>query len=250
MPIILWIILGSLLGSIVAVGLAYVFLYKLPWTHERSHGVVSFAAGVLLAVAFLDLLPESLEKDALASQTILQWVFFGVVAYYFIEHLLLWYHCHKERCEVHTSSAMIILGDIFHNFLDGVAITAAFLLDIKLGIVTSLAVTLHEIPQEISDLAVLVSGGMKKQRALLVNIASASVSLLGALLAYVFFADLTELVPVLAALTAGGFIYIATADLIPESHRGGTNRAHITSQFIIFLFGIMVVLIFGKIFQV
>ncbi len=250
MPLLLWIILGTLLGSIVAIGLAYVFLYKLPWTHERSHGVISFAAGVLLAIAFLDLLPESLEGGAFESDTILRWAFIGVVAYYLIEHLLLWYHCHKERCEVHTSSYMIILGDAFHNFLDGVAIAAAFLLDINLGIITSLAVTLHEIPQEIGDLAILVSGGMQKRRALLVNIVSAFVSLLGALLTYIFFANVTELVPIIGALTAGGFIYIATADLIPESHRGGVDRAHILNQFLIFLFGIITILIFSKIFQV
>ncbi len=243
MPLSLWITLGSLTGGAVAVCIAYLTLHKIEWTHDRARALISFAAGVLLAVSFLDLLPESFEEGG-EPKAMLAYAFVGILLFFFVEKLLIWYHCHEEHCEVHTSSYMVMIGDTIHDFLDGIAIAVAFLVDVKLGFVTSIAVALHEIPQEIGDLAVLIAGGMKKKQALLFNILSALASLVGALLGYVFLSEIEGFVPSLVALTAGGFIYISAADLIPEIHHE-TRRRHIIWQFLIFLLGAAVVLALG-----
>lgn len=211
--------------------------------HQRSavlpHGI-SFAIGALLAVAFWGLIPEAFseikpEQFQALSGTILA----GVLGFFVLEKLLIWRHCHSGNCEAHgeedshdhdhahshshgytkSAGALIILGDGIHNFVDGVLIAAAFLTDVQLGIVTSLAVAAHEIPQEVGDFAILLHSGYSKSKALFYNILASLTTVLGGVLAYFELGDLHDSLPYFLALAASSFIYIAVADLIPSLHR-------------------------------
>jgi zinc and cadmium transporter len=144
----------------------------------------------------------------------------GIILFFLLEKLVIWRHCHKENCETHTRAGpLILIGDAFHNFVDGVVIATAFLSDIRLGMVTSIAVIAHEIPQEMGDFAILLQSGYTRQKALLYNFISAISSLPGAVLAYYYLMTEQLLVPFVLALSAASFVYIALADLIPGLHR-------------------------------
>jgi len=249
---LIWILAASALSGFVALLLAYGFYKGKLWSHDRSHDFLSFAAGTLLTVAFLDLLPEATNAyvatrgEHAVDQAALM-VLIGFLAFFVIEKLLLWYHCHEEHCDVHTSTSMVLIGDAFHNFLDGVAIAVSFLVSPAVGIATTAAVFIHEIPQEVADFSVLLSGGMKPGRALMFNMLSALSSLAGAVLAYFFSGAIDGAEPILLALTAGGFIYIAAADLIPEIHKE-RRRSQMVRQFGYFAVGCAVIFLFIRLF--
>jgi zinc and cadmium transporter len=151
--------------------------------------------------------------------TVLGYVLFGIILFFILEKLLIWYHCHNEKCEIHSAAPYLILfGDAFHNFLDGVVIAAGFLISVPFGIATSLAVVAHEVPQEIGDFAILLHGGMSKKKAFVYNFLSALPTIPGALFAYVFSYYVDKVTPFILALAASSFLYIAIADLIPEIH--------------------------------
>lgn len=240
----LLIIIFTALGGILSVMAAAVFLL-LPDRHRDAilpHGI-SFAIGALLAVAFWGLIPEAFaavkpEQLQSLSGTILA----GVLGFFVLEKLLIWRHCHYGACEAHgedghdhetehlhshhhvhgvakSAGALIILGDSIHNFVDGVLITAAFLTDVKLGIVTSLAVAAHEIPQEVGDFAILLESGYGKGKALFYNILASFATVAGGVLAFFSLENLHDSLPYFLALAASSFIYIAVADLIPSLHR-------------------------------
>lgn len=246
MNLLALIIIFTAIGGILSVMAAAVFLL-LPERHRNNvlpHGI-SFAIGALLAVAFWGLIPEafeSVEKDQfqILSGTIL----IGILVFFVLEKLLIWRHCHFGECEAHgddhdhdhqahshphshahfdntakSAGALIILGDSIHNFVDGVLIAAAFLTDIKLGIVTSLAVAAHEIPQEVGDFAILLQSGYSRSRALFYNVLASLGTVLGGVLAYFSLEDLHQSLPYFLALASSSFIYIAVADLIPSLHK-------------------------------
>jgi zinc and cadmium transporter len=180
--------------------------------------LISFATGTLLGAVFLGMLPKAMAKAE--PSTILGYVLFGIMLFFVLEKLLIWYHCHDETCEIHSAAPYLVLfGDGFHNFMDGVVITAGFVVSTPFGIATSLAVVAHEIPQEIGDFAVLLHGGMDKKKAFLYNFLSALATLPGSLIAYGFSHYVDKITPVILALSASSFLYIAIADLIPEIHR-------------------------------
>ncbi len=245
-----WILIASGLSGLVALLLALALYKGKLWSHDRSHDFLSFAAGTLLTVAFLDLLPEAVEafeelsggeavnRAALA-------VLFGFLLFFSIEKLILWYHCHEEKCDVHTSSTMVLIGDTLHNFLDGVAIAVSFLVSPIVGVATTTAVFIHEIPQEVADFSVLLSGGMAPRRAISFNVLSALASLAGAVLAYFFSTQVEGVLPLLLAVTAGGFMYIAAADLIPEIHKE-RRRSKMIRQFAIFLVGCAIIFLLTR----
>lgn len=225
-----WIILFTLLGGVLSVLAASIFLL-IPEKHRDTllpHGV-SFATGALLAVSFWGLIPHALEgagSDQIRS--LLFTVMIGVLVFFLLEKLLLWRHCHLGDCEAHVpehdltrrhSGTLILLGDAIHNFVDGILIAAAFLSDINLGIVTSLAVAAHEIPQEVGDFAILLQGGYSRHKALIFNIISSFTTVIGGVLAYFGLGGLNAYLPYILALAASSFIYIAVADLIPTLHK-------------------------------
>ena len=241
MNLLVLIIIFTAVGGVLSVMAAAVFL--LLRDHHRNavlpHGI-SFAIGALLAVAFWGLIPEAFaivkpEQFQALSGTILA----GILGFFVLEKLLIWRHCHYGSCEAHgeeglggdhahshghshsnakSAGALIILGDSIHNFVDGVLIAAAFLTDVQLGIVTSLAVAAHEIPQEVGDFAILLDSGYSRGKALFYNILASLTTVLGGVLAYFSLEDLHDSLPYFLALAASSFIYIAVADLIPSLH--------------------------------
>lgn len=225
MTVLLWIVAASVLGGALSVLFAALFALN-----ARAHWVnalVSYAIGALLGAVFLDILPEAIKlttNGAALSGTIL----FGILLFFTLEKLLLWRHCHHNHCEVHEShepnvhgrsGMMIMVGDTFHNFVDGVIIAAAFLTDVHLGIVTALAIIAHEIPQEVGDFMILLHSGYSKAQALTLNLVSSLATLAGGVLAYFALQSVQGAVPTLLGLAAASMIYVAVADLIPGLHQ-------------------------------
>jgi zinc and cadmium transporter len=213
----------SVLGSFGGLLAASVFLLLgdsvrikvVPWA-------ISYAVGTLLGVALLALLPQAL--DRLPPARALGTLLVGVLAFFLLEKLVIWRHCHDaQECEVHTSSAasLVIVGDAFHTFVDGAVIAAAVITSIPLGITTALAVATHEIPQEVGDVAILLRAGFSRGRAFLLNLLSGIGGVLGAIGMLMASKSLPDLLPYVLAFAAGNFLYVAMSDLIPDLHRGG-----------------------------
>lgn len=197
--------------------------------------LVSFSAGALMGGAFLHLLPEAsseIKTEKVYFITLSAFIFF-----FFMEKLLHWRHCHKENCQIHTFGYMNLFGDSAHNFIDGLIIAAAFLVDVKLGITTTFAIALHEIPQEISDFGVLLYAGFEKKKALLINFVVAFMVVLGGIAGYFASFYLEHIIPFLLPFAAGGFIYIAASDLMPEIKKE-TNLQKSIISFLVFISGI------------
>jgi len=182
--------------------------------------IVAFAAGALLGAAFFDLIPESFK--ALGNYF---FVVIGILLFFLIESFLHWHHVHKSKicikCKknIKPVAYLNLIGDGLHNFLDGIIISAGFLININTGIMMAIAIALHEIPQEIGDFAILIHGGLTKIKALFFNFLSALTAILGALIGYFALSQIEFLIPYIIAIAAVGFIYIAGADIIPELHR-------------------------------
>jgi zinc and cadmium transporter len=230
MNVLLWIVAASFAGGVLSVMSAALFALN-----ARAHWVnslVSYAIGALLGAAFLEILPEALKLTSsipMVSGAVLA----GILVFFTLEKLLLWRHCHHDHCEAHEpvspgehgrSGTMIMVGDTFHNFVDGIIIAAAFLADVNLGIVTALAIIAHEIPQEVGDFMILLHSGYTKAQALLVNLVSSLATLLGGVMAYYALHSMQSIVPILLALAAASMIYVAVADLIPGLHKRTTLR--------------------------
>lgn len=234
---LLWIIGFSLLGSVGAVaGAALVLLFPDGIRKTLVPGLVSYATGTLLGAAFLGMIPAGLEQAP--ANAVMATVLAGMVLFFVLEKLVLWRHCHDSECEVHGRAApLILIGDAFHNFVDGAVIAAAFLTSIPLGIAASLAVVAHEVPQEVGDFAILLDSGYGRTKALLLNGLSSMATLPGAVAAYFWLGETREAVPYILALSAASFIYIATADLILGLHRQASAAASVR-QFVLLLAGI------------
>lgn len=219
--ILAYIIVFSLLGSVCAVGLAsVVLLLRNKLSSVLSAVLIPYAIGTLLGAAFLGMIPEVLKR--LPPRGALGSVLAGIVAFFVLEKLALWRHCHEHPCEVHSQAgALILVGDSFHNFVDGVAIAVAFAGSIPLGIATAVAVFAHEVPQETGDFAILLQSGYSSSRALLLNGLVSLATLPGAVLTYFLLPLISSIVPYLLALSAASFIYIALADIVPGRRSTG-----------------------------
>jgi len=198
--------------------------------------LVSLSAGALMGGAFIHLLPEAQEKYRDGNMFLI--VLLSFIFFFFVEKLLHWRHCHKGECEIHTFGYMNLFGDAVHNFIDGLVIAATFLTDIKLGIATSLAVFLHEIPQEIGDFGVLLYSGFGRKKAIISNFLVALTAVFGGLIGYFLSFSIDRFTTYLLPFTAGGFIYIAASDLMPEI-RKETNLKKSLVSFAIFIVGIL-----------
>jgi zinc and cadmium transporter len=251
MPLIVWIILFCLLGGLLSVLAAALFLVlKESLRNHLLPHLVSFATGALLGAAFLGLLPHALASvNSTDTHVIPMAVLLGLLGFFLLEKLVLWRHCHADHCEVHapddhsrdhSTGAMILLGDGLHNFLDGILIAAAFLTDIHLGIVTSLAVAAHEIPQEVGDFAVLLHSGFSRKRACLYNVLTSLTTVFGGVLSYFALQSMQNVLPYVLAIAASSFIYIAVADLIPTLHRRVEGRATL-QQVLLIAAGILLI---------
>ena len=227
MSLIVWIILFCLLGGLLSVLAAALFLVlREPLRNQLLPHLVSFATGALLGAL-------------------------GLLGFFLLEKLVLWRHCHEDHCEVHapdsnarkrSTGTLILIGDGLHNFLDGILIAGAFMTDIHLGVVTSLAVAAHEIPQEVGDFAVLLHSGFSRGRAFFYNVLSSLTTVIGGILAYVALQDMQHILPYVLAVAASSFIYIAVADLIPTLHQRVAGREAFQQ---IILIGIGILLIYA-----
>jgi zinc and cadmium transporter len=238
-----WIIGFSVLGSIGAVaGAALLLLFPDSVRRSLVPSLVSYATGTLLGAAFLGMIPAGLKQAP--APALMATVLAGMVLFFVLEKLVLWRHCHDSECEVHSRAGpLILIGDAFHNFVDGVVIAAAFLTSIPLGITASFAVIAHEVPQEVGDFAILLDSGYSRARALLLNGLSSVTTLPGAVLAYFWLGETRAAVPYILAISAASFIYIAAADLIPGLHRQVTAAASLR-QLVLLLAGIGTIAIF------
>lgn len=223
------------------VGVVFFFLQEkivnkiIPW-------LVAFAAGTLLAAAWFDLIPESLAE---LSDKAFIWVLVGILLFLMFEQVLHWHHEHRRDCSEcnHHRQVLgysILAGDALHNFLDGVLIASAFMINISVGIATTVAVLFHEIPQELGDYGVLMHSGFTKTKALYFNFLSALASVVGALVAYFALQNIQQVLPYIVAVGAGGFLYIALADLFAEL-KGGKNIVLRFSQLIVLICGVIVI---------
>jgi zinc and cadmium transporter len=204
--------------------------------------LISFSAGALLGDAFIHLIPEAAEKSGF-TLNLSAYILAGIAIFFILEKVINWQHCHRhvlEEGHIHPFAYTNLVGDGLHNFLDGIIIAASFLISIPAGIATTLAVILHEIPQEIGDFGVLLHAGFTKSKALLLNFASALVAILGAVITFVFANQIENIELILVPIAAGGFIYIASSDLIPELHKDSDKLSKSLLQLIAFLLGIAV----------
>jgi len=229
-----WIVAASIAGGALSVMCAAVFALSSRAQHYLN-SMVSYAIGAMLGAVFLDILPEAIRLTtnvAMLSGTVL----FGILLFFILEKLVLWRHCHHEHCEGHElilhehghdhgrSGLMITVGDTFHNFVDGVIIAAAFITDWHLGVVTSLAIIAHEIPQEVGDFAILLHSGYSRIKAFQLNIISSFASVAGGVLGYYTLQTMQTWTPSLLALAAASLIYVSVADLIPGLHKRAQMR--------------------------
>jgi zinc and cadmium transporter len=264
-PILAWILLATFLGGLLSAALASLFLLLPEARRARllPH-LISFATGAMLAAALLGLLPDAMAAVGPGRiQGIGASLLAGIALFFILEKLVLWRHCHTADCEEHGAPAqghghdhshgsnapaankpaaqgdpsgrardqaagwIVLFGDGVHNAFDGVLIAAAFLTDVRLGVITTLAITAHEVPQELGDLAVLLHGGMRPGRALVFNVASSLTSILGGLAGYFALQGTLDLLPYAISVAAASLIYVAVADLIPGLHRRTDPRGSV-----------------------
>jgi len=230
-PTLVWILLATLLGGLLSAALASLFLLLGATRRARllPH-LISFATGAMLAAALLGLLPEAVAGVGPGRiQGIGAALLAGIALFFILEKLVLWRHCHTTDCESHhlpsghardrAAGWIVLVGDGVHNAFDGVLIAAAFLTDVRLGVVTAFAITAHEIPQELGGLSVLLHAGMSPVRAMLFNAASSLTSIIGGLVGYFALAGTLDVLPYAISVAAASLIYVAVADLIPGLHK-------------------------------
>ncbi|MBN1175897.1 ZIP family metal transporter [Candidatus Woesearchaeota archaeon] len=222
--ILLYIIIATILVSLTSfVGV----ILGSKHIEKKLHYFVTFAAATLLAVAFFDMIPESLEgleSAGFHSHELMGFVLLGILLFFLVERFIHWHHCGREHgdCERKSASGSLVLyGDFVHNFIDGLLIAGAFLINPITGIFTTLTVLIHEIPQEFGDFAVLIHSGYSKIKALMLNFYSALSAVLGGVLGYFALDAIQGVAPFAVLIAAGGFIYIALSDLVPSLHKHG-----------------------------
>ena len=226
MPTIAWIVAVTLLGGVLSVAAAAVFALRAG--PKQLPMLISYAIGALLGAAFLEILPHALEISH-SLREVTSTVLIGILLFFVLEKLVLWRHCHAEECEAHSPparpnqhgriAAMVIIGDTFHNCVDGVIIAGAFLVNVELGIVSALAIITHEVPQEIGDFLVLLHSGYSKRQAFTFNMLASGAMLVGGVAAYYALQTVHEVIPPLLGIAAASMIYVSVADLIPGLHQ-------------------------------
>ena len=234
---LLYAIIATFLVSLVSFIGAISFVMKSKLLKKTILLMVAFAAGGLLGGAFFHLIPESYESGF---EYVGLLIVAGFLLFFLVEKYLHWHHHHEECEHDHSLSYLVLFGDSLHNFVDGVIIAASFLVDVNFGIVTTLVVMAHEIPQEFGDLGILLYNGFSKRKALLLNFLSALPAVLGAVLGYVFSTQISGISDAIVPFAAGGFIYIGASDLIPE-----LNNSPSRGTFFFFILGLLIMYLFS-----
>lgn len=239
-----YVILFSILGGVLSLIGGVLLLRSKHSAKLLAQYATPFAGGALLAAVFLDLLKEGTEQSG--ADRVLLATLIGMVLFFLAEGFLRWFHHHHEDDEGkeshHDSSVwLVIVGDTLHNALDGVAIAASFLISVPTGIVTTIAVAAHEIPQEIGDFGLLLSKGVSRRRVLMVNVLSAIATVVFAVITYALGSSEQLPVGVLLGLSAGFLLYIAASDVIPAIHRRHENQKQFNIQAGLLVLGVIVV---------
>jgi len=245
MMLLAWIIAFCLVGGALTVLMASALFLVPDSVRVRAEPhLVSFATGVLLGAAFLGLLPHALEAPGASGvHGVMTVVLIGVLVFFLLEKLLLWRHCHADHCEIHAaghsqrpaapSGFLILIGDGVHSFVDGILIGAAFLSDVHLGIITALAIASHEVPQQVSNIVVLLQSGYTRVQAVFFSVLTSGSTVLGGIVAFISLDASTRYMPYVLAIAAASFIYIAVADLIPGLHKRVQPRAMLDQMVLI-----------------
>jgi zinc and cadmium transporter len=235
MTTLLWILISTFIVSLLSfIGILTLSLKK-NFLEKILMILVSLSAGALLGGAFLHLIPEATEQCS--SQVMFIYILLGFLTFLFIEKILHWHHCHNHECQVHSFAHMNLIGDSMHNFIDGLIIAAGFIAGVPVGIAATIAVALHEIPQEIGDFGVLIYAGFKRTKALFINFITALTAILGGIIGYFLSTYSQNIMVFLIPFAAGSFIYIAASDLIPEIKKEANLRKSIIN-FVVILLGI------------
>ena len=252
MTILTWIVAATVIGGVLSVVAAAIVALNAKITHVPV--LVSYAVGALLGAVFLDILPAAFGRaDSL--ETMAATILFGILLFFVLEKLVLWRHCHVESCEAHDppapvhdhgrSGMMIMIGDTFHNFVDGILIAAAFLANVELGIVTALAIIAHEVPQEVGDFLILLHSGYSRAQAVVFNVLSSTAMIAGGILAYFTLQTMEQWIPPLLGLAAASMLYVSVADLIPGLHRRPEIRAT-AQQVVLIALGVATIWLVGE----
>jgi len=242
LTIYFYTIASVLVVSLISLIGAFILAIKNNLLSKITILLVSLSAGTLLGDSFLHLIPEAVaENNGLATWL---WILFGIIVFLVLEKIIHWRHCHLPTTadHPHPFGLMNLIGDGLHNFLDGTIIAGSFLVNINLGIATTIAVIAHEIPQEISDFGVLLHAGFNRVKALLLNLLSASLAIAGAVLALIIGGTMDSFTGFIIPFTAGNFIYIATSDLFPELKKDCTTLRQTFLQLTCIIIGIVIML--------
>ena len=240
MSILGLIILATLINSLISlVGICSLWM-KEKFFKKIIISLVALSAGALLSGAFFHLIPESLES--LTPMVVFTYVMVGFILFFLMEKFLHWHHCHEGKCDVHPVSYLILIGDGLHNFIDGIIIATSFIVSIPFGIITTLLIIGHEVPQELGDFGVLVHGGFSKTKSLVYNLLSQLTCVVGGLVGYFLSTSIEGIIPFILPFAAGGFIYISASDLVPELHKEPEIKKSISS-FAFFIIGVLITLL-------
>jgi zinc and cadmium transporter len=237
------ILFFTFLASIVSLFLVAVLLLHKTLISKTSFLLVSFAAGALLATGFMETLKEALE---LAGEDVLLWITISFAMFFLIERLFISLHRHAEddsvdiKEELRVPTPFLLFGDGLHNFIDGMSIAAAFLVNFQLGLITSIAVFIHEIPHELGDFGILIHKGWSRAGVLWINAATGAVSILGAIVAFYLGKQFDNIVPVLLSITTANFLYLSATGLLPEIHHRA-KKSFAVKYTISFLMGILLI---------
>jgi len=241
MPIIIMTLIYILLANVIISAGSLVAIFTLAlnqsFLNKILKSLIAVAAGTLLGATFFHLLPESTQN--LSIEVALKITLVSFIVFFLIEKIFHWRHCHDASCTHHSFGVMNLIGDGIHNFIDGMVIAGAFLLDTNLGLATTLAIALHEIPQEIGDMGVLLYAGYSRKKAIIANILVGFTSIIGGVMGYFLLGYSQVLMNILLPVAAGGFLYIATTDLLPEL-RNEDNPKQVFFTFMAFMFGIAI----------
>ena len=241
------ILFFTFLASIVSLFLVSILLVKEKLMHKISFLLVSFAAGALLATGFLDTFKEAVE---LGGNAVFIWVTLAFGAFFIIERLFIFIHHHGEESpevekeEMRLPTPFLLFGDGMHNFIDGISIATSFLVSFPLGLVTTIAVFVHEIPHELGDFGILIHKGYGRKEVILFNFLTGVAAIVGAILAFYIGSVFTKIIPIFLSITTANFIYLSATDLLPEIHTKA-KRSLAINETIAFILGI--VLIWGLI---
>lgn len=231
------ILVYSLIAGLATVFGTYLIFRNEPFARRNSVSIISFTTGVMLSISFLHLLPEAKELYS----DVWKIAFVGFVVFYILQEMIKFHPCHEEECEVHHLGLISFIGLAFHSFLDGVAISVGFETSKSIGILTTIAILLHEVPEGITITGVLLHFNLDRKKIWLYSLIVALATPIGAIISYFFLKNISkEILGAMLSFTAGSFIYIAAADLLPQTH-----KSHHKVNFIYFLCGITCVLLLG-----